>query len=175
MGTQLPESLRSVGWIRCRVIDAVPDTVADPDEHPDARGATDVTVVLTPSTSLIRVVDLDYPAFVRKQPWRFPVQPDGYIRDDHGNDAIALIAGWWTVSFEKLAVDPFPIEVTTVHTKADPLDLAPATGYVPPPFTQVQAVALPIGGAVGDILARGASGTLAWASVPDLVAIYEEA
>ena len=163
MTLPLPESLRDTGHIRCRIIEAIPDTPADSDFLPEAKGAVDVTVVLTPAWRVKRITDDDFPSFVRKQPWRFQVGEDGFIRDVNGRDTIALIAGTWTVSFEPenaLRYQPFTVDVTTAHTDSEPLDLARAAPFTPGPGDVIQQVPLPSGGP--GVLVRDAVGQLAW-------------
>ena len=169
MTLPLPESL-AAGWVRCRIIEAIPDTTDDIDELPEAKGAADVTVVLTPSAEVARVIDANYPAFVRTRPWRFPVGADGWIRDANSNTAIALVAGVWTVSFEGHPAKPgsglnfpaFAVLVEATHTKAAPLDLAAAAPHTPDPVV-IQQTPLPVGG--DGVLIRDPDGTLRWGPV----------
>lgn len=159
MSSQLipPASELGYGYVVCRVIRRVADTV-DEDDKPDILPASG-KVIFTPAQELART--MDYSAFLLAERLELPLDSTGHLvrrtpeQGETLEPGVWLAAGVYSVVFrlDSGDVPAFTVEVTTDHTPEAPLDLVTAAPYTPPTGVTVQTILVPAGAVPGHVLA----------------------
>lgn len=159
----LPQELQSFGFVVARIIKPVADSPDDLDNFPEAVGVR-AAIKFTPIDGKRKVLDeIGVTASVQWDPMEFNTNTDGYLASSDGTLGVWLITGFWRT---EISGQTFDIEVKETHTAQAPLDLFSVSPAVLPGNVTLQAIAVPPGGEVGQVLVRGAVGTLEWSDAP---------
>lgn len=139
MSTPLPEEIE-FGYVAGRYLLAVKDTTDDPDAESDGQPAAGAITFAPVSEKIISSSPV--PTLVTKTSKTFSLDAEGYLSDDHGNRAVGLVTGVYTVTYGLKGVrnSSFQIQVTSGHTPQSPLWLPTAAPYVPPTGVTAQVV-----------------------------------
>lgn len=156
----LPQELQSFGFVVARIIKPVADSPDDLDNFPEAVGVR-AAIKFTPIDGKRKVLDeTGVTASVQWDPMEFNTNTDGYLTSSDGTLGVWLITGFWRT---EISGQTFDIEVKETHTAQAPLDLFSVSPAVLPGNVTLQAIAVPPGGEVGQVLVRSADGGLEWA------------